>query len=231
MSKKLMLLAAGALTALAFAALPAVASAGEFPIHCASPVNGNCNSNVTGGTAELNNTNNEGVHCTSVSGTASTVNNGSTGTAQLTFHGCTAFGFSCNSTGQPSNTIKTNVMNSRLVYIDPGETTPGVTLSGINVTFSCAGGLVRKTVTGSIIGHFEDESKKCGQTVASMAVQFEKTINGHQKWNQVTTSGPIDDLISNNDAGGAYVTSSQTGTGTLTSTTGLTALTCNPNPA
>lgn len=224
MSKKLMLLAAGALTALAFAALPAVASAGEFPIHCASPSGGNCISNITGGTAELNNTNNEGITCSSVSGTASTPNNGIVGTAQLTFHGCKALTFfNCNSPGQPSGTIKTNVMNSRLVYIDPNKTTPGVTLSNINVTFTCAG-FANRTVTGSIIGHFENP--RCGQTVASTPVDFQKISNGHQRWTQVTTTGAIDDLIASNDAGGAYVTSSQTGTGTLTSTTGLTALTC-----
>ena len=36
MSKKLMLLAAGALSALAFAALPAIASAEELQMHCPS---------------------------------------------------------------------------------------------------------------------------------------------------------------------------------------------------
>ena len=101
-------------------------------------------------------------------------------------------------------------------------------MSNINVTFVCSG-LFSKTVTGSIIGHFEEP--KCGQTVASTKVDFQKVSQGHQRWTQVTTTGTIDDLISNNDAGGAYVTAPQTGTATLTSTTGVTALTCNPNPA
>ncbi len=124
MSKKLMLLAAGALAALAFTALPSAASAGEFEHHCTST--GGVAEECTGmtiavGALEYTNDNHEGYTCTSVTGTANAVKTGTTGSAQLLFHGCketvTGFNFPCTSPGQPSGTVTTNVLTSHNVYL------------------------------------------------------------------------------------------------------------------
>jgi len=112
--------------------------------------------------------------------------------------------------------ITTNSMASDLIYIDPLETnkgTPGVLLTGVNVTFTCAA-FIKKTVTGNIIGHWENP--QCGSSVASHKVTFSEISAGKQKYTQVTTVGTAFDLISNNDTEPSeYKTSSQTGSGVL----------------
>lgn len=217
--KKLAILMTGALAAFAVAALPAVATAGEFTADCESSTS--CSATITGGIATLTNSNNEKIECASTDGTATQTHNSSTGTTELTFTGCkervSGFGFACNSPGAASGVITTNPMVSHLIYIDPltlNEGTPGVLLTGANVTFSCAAYL-KKNVTGNIIGHWTDP--QCRMFAASHTVTFEQISAGNQKYTQVTTTGTKYDLISNNDTElGAYLTSSQTGTGTLT---------------
>ncbi len=226
MSKKLMLLAAGALAALAFAALPAVASAGEFKADCSAGAT--CNATVAGGAASLGNTSGETISCTSVSGTASFTSGTSTGTSSLTFHGCretaTFFKFSCNSVGQPSQTITTGSLVAHLVYLNDARTQVGLLITNVNVTFTCAG-FSDKTVTGNVLGQITNP--ECGKAKASHKAVFGATAHGQQAFKQVTGTGTIFDLTSNNDAGGAYSTSSQIGEGTLTYTEGKTAtLTC-----
>jgi len=224
MKHKLMLLAVGALAALAFAALPAVATAGEFAADCETGAS--CTATVEGGAAELVNSAGEGISCTAVSGTASVTSGSSTGSVKLAFTGCrenvTIFHFSCTNTAT-SGKIETNTLTSHNIYIEPNASTPGVLLTGVNVTFSCAG-FANKTVTGSIIGHIENP--QCGTFAASHSITFEKSANGVQKYMQVTTSGEKFDLISNNDNGGEYLTSSQTGTGTLKYNSNKVKLTC-----
>jgi hypothetical protein len=215
MNKKLMLLAAGALAALAFAALPAVASAGEYTADCESGTQ--CQAAITGGAAALGNTNGETVSCTSVVGTNTTTSGTSTGHIELTFRGCketvTFFRFSCNNSALPSGELKTNRMTYHIVNLESAENkTPGVVITGANVTFNCAGAFL-KTVTGDIVGHIENPN--CGNFQSATNVVFEATQHGQQKYTQITTGGSIFDLISNNDTG-TYLTSSQTGTGTLT---------------
>jgi hypothetical protein len=222
MSKKLMLLAAGALTALAFAALPAVASAAEFPLHCETVT---CTSTISGGHAELRTAGSAvGITCTTSTGTASQPNNTTTGSVQLTFHGCkdTAFGGACTSAGQLSGTIKTNSMVSHMIYIEHNKGTPGVLLTGANVTITCLFN-IKKTVTGNVIGHWD--APNCGVTQSSHAVTFTAVTPGNQKFMQITTTGTKYDLISSDHAGGAYETASQAGKGVLTHAT-KTALTC-----
>jgi hypothetical protein len=227
MSKKLMTLAAGVLTALAFTALPSAASAGEFPVHCEVAAGAACTSTVNGGHAVLKTTGSAAfVTCTSTTGTASVTNNTSTGSVNLVFHGCkeSVFSSACTSSGQPSGTIKTNTLVSHNVYLEPNKQVPGALLTGVNVTFSCFFGAVTKTVTGNVLGEFE--TPNCGVTQKTHALVFAEASQGHQKWKQVTTSGTVFDLLSNNDKSGeAYETASQVGTGTLTNATN-TALTC-----
>jgi len=223
MKTKLTLLVAGALAALAFAALPAVATAGEFTADC--EIGNSCSATIAGGEANLTNTNNERIKCEKVDGTATQTNNSSTGNVHLEFTGCheqvTIFHFACNSPGAASAEIKTNTMTSHLIYIDPltqNAGTPGVLLTGVNVTFECAGAF-KKTVTGNIIGHWSDPL--CGSFAKEHTVDFEQSAAGSQKYTQVTTTGAVFDLISNNDTmSGTYLTSSQTGEGTLTAENG-----------
>jgi len=211
--KKLTILLAGVLAVLA--AIPAVAAAGEFTADCESGAS--CSATIAGGVATLNNTSNEKIECSSADGTATQTSGSSTGTVELTFTGCkekvSGFNFSCNSAGAASGVITTNTMVSHLVYIDPNASTPGVLLTNSNVTFSCAA-FFKKQVTGNIIGHWSNP--QCGTFAAERTVTFEAgATTGSQKYTQVTTTGTVFDLISNNDNGGAYLTSSQTGTGTL----------------
>jgi hypothetical protein len=226
MSKKLMLLAAGALTALAFAALPAVASAGEVTADCSSGAT--CKAEVSGAASALGNTSGETISCTSVTGSASFTSGTSTGTSSLTFHGCretaTFFKFSCNSVGQPSQTITTGSLVAHLIYLDDAKTKVGLLITNVSVTFTCAG-FSDKTVTGNVIGQITNPN--CGKASTSHKVKFEQTAHGAQEFTQTTGTGTIFDLTSNNDAGGAYLTSSQKGEGTLSYIEGKTAtLTC-----
>ena len=227
MTKKLMLLATGVLTALAFAALPAVASAGEYTADCENGA-ATCSGSVVGGEAELRNDAGEGIHCKTVGGTATVTNGSSTGTLSLVFKTCTEtitpFGFSCNNTGVAGE-IKTGSMVTHLIYLEPNKTTPGikVTLPAAGVTFNCAG-FAKKLVTGKVIGHISNPN--CGTFQASHTADFAESATGVQRWMQATTSGETTDLISNNDAGGAYTTSSQKGTGVITWTGTKVKLTC-----
>ncbi len=237
MSKKLMLLAAGALTALAFSALPIAASAGEFEHHCTSTggVAEECtNMTIASGALEYSNDNHEGYTCTSVTGTATAEKTGTTGTAKLTFTGCketvTFFKFSCTNTGTAGK-VETNTLVSHNVYLEPNtqaQTKPGLLLTGVNVTFTCAG-FATKTLTGNIIGIITNSN--CTSAVTSMTVKFEKlgaATGTTQEWEQITTSGTFFDLIQNNDAGGSYTTSALKGEGTITTRAGQhIRLTCH----
>jgi hypothetical protein len=224
MNKKLMLLAAGALSALAFAALPAVASAGEFNVDCTT-----CSGTISS-TAEATLTTDSGsiaekIKCTgATSGTATQTNGTSTGTVQIVFTGCKDEFISsqCNSTGI-SGEIKTNVMTSHMVRIDPisGATptgTPGVLLTGSNVTFTCPVVGVTKTVTGNIIGHWTNP--ECGKSVASHTVTFGAEGN-NQKYRQVTTTGTVFNLTSGSQASDATA-SAQIGSGAVAMTSTFT---------
>jgi hypothetical protein len=219
MNKKLMLLAAGALTALAFAALPAIASAGEYNADCELGAGKTCTGSVAGINAVLTNTKNETVSCSNAGGTATQVGGTSTGTLELDFTGCkettTIFKFSCNSAGKPAGTITTGPLVSHLVNLaDPPATkTPGLLITNSNVTFECTG-FAKKTVTGNILGDITNP--QCGVFAASHAASFTQASNGHQTFKQVTGTGTIQDLISKNHPEGEYSTSSQTGTGTIT---------------
>jgi hypothetical protein len=226
MNKKLMLLAAGALSALAFAAPPAVSSAGEFEAHCSVVP---CTAAITGGVSVLQDDSGGAggkVECTSVTGTATLTNTSSTGTAQLLFHGCkSALSPKCNNVTGQTETITTNVMTSHLVYIDPTPTVlVGILLTGVNVTFECASGLVKKTVTGNLLGRIENP--ECGVARTHHTIEFNASGPGTQQYTQVTTTGTVFDLTSGTHASDA-TTSSQAGTGHLTYNGGGTVtLTC-----
>jgi hypothetical protein len=222
---KLMLLAAGALTALAFAALPAAASATEYIAHC--EVGASCSGTVTGGLSELENNTGEKIHCTAVEGTATATSGTSTGTVELSFTGCretvTFFRFSCSNTATAGK-ITTNTMPSHLINLEHGATTPGIKLTEVNVTFTCAG-FSKKTVTGKVIGHLHDPN--CGTFQSTHSIGFETSGPGTQKYTQTETTGTTTDLVSNTDEPGAfYHTSGQRGTGTIHWTNNKVKITC-----
>lgn len=219
MKKKLMALGAGALVVLAFAAIPAVASAGEFTADCS--VGAECSGTITGGAAAFSNTAGETFSCTSVSGVATLTSGTSTGTVQLAAKGCkenvTIFKFSCNSVGAAAGEIKTGTLVGHGVYVDPNKSIPGILITNVNMTFQCAGFSTR-TVTGNVLG--AKPNPECGVFKKSESGTLEQTAHGTQKYTQVTTTGTVFDLTSNNDSGGAYATSSLTGTLTITATGG-----------
>jgi hypothetical protein len=216
MSKTLMLLAAGALAALALTALPSAASAGEFIATCSNGQKECFGVGISTARPTLEDDGGARIECTGVAIIEATViHSASTGTTQITFNGCKdeGTGFSCNNTGT-SGEITTNTMTFHLVYLENSTTTPvGVLLTGVNVTFSCAGGLVKKTVTGNIIG--EISNPQCGVNATSHSSNFESlALTGTQRWEQITTAGTLFDLTSGSETSDT-TTSSMKGKGTV----------------
>jgi hypothetical protein len=219
MNRKLILLGAGVLTALAFAALPAVSSAGEFEAHCEGAAT--CTGTITaaaGTIIELENDAGQRIRCTELSGSASFTSTTRTGTATLDFGNCreqeTWFTFSCNTPGKPTGTVLVPDLVYHIVNLnDPpkGEpNTPGIAFTGVNTTFTCPG-FEDKTVTGNILGHIETA---CNTSSTTTSVNFEAAIlpTGTQKFEQITRTGPFLDLTSGTHANDT-TTSSQSGTG------------------
>jgi hypothetical protein len=205
--KKIMLLALAAVSAVLFV-VPASASAGVWDIE---PANGlyPLTFNIHGGTAELKTTGGTSVHCTSVSGTGSYADK-TTGTINLTFHGCKAFGFNCNSTGAPAGTIVTTALPFHNVHLEPNKTKPGIliTPNGTHfASFTCF--IVGVTVSGNgVLG--EVTSPACGATSNTAVVKFASTAPGVQLWKQVTTAGTVYNLKKGEE------NASQDATGTIT---------------
>ena len=180
-----MLLAAGALSVIAFTALPSVASAGEPIATCFSTAGGvttvkaECKGTITGtGNAILQDDSGktEGeVKCTGTTGTATLTNGKSTGTGSFTFTGCKAFTFfNCTTPGaKNSGEIIINNLVSHLIYLHPiagGATTDvGILITNVSTTFQCAG-FVNKTVTGNVIGRVTNP--ECNKGVTHHTVIF-----------------------------------------------------------
>jgi hypothetical protein len=226
MNKRLMLLVAGALAALAFTALPGAASAKETQLDCLTGLP--CTFTVAGGVSTFSAVGGDTVSCTSVTGTGGVlnpVNNAATTiTVSLKFHGCietfTGFKFACTTPGQPSGTIVPTANTVGHIVALPGTPTEnGVLLTNNKATFVCAGGFAKTTVTGNVIGENEE---KCGAAASTtQKVNFAPVLeDGKQR---ITTwTGKTFDLLGMTNhpetptLGGTYETAAQTGTGTLT---------------
>jgi hypothetical protein len=229
MSKKLMLLAAGALSVLAFAALPSGAVAGTW--ECETTGGAVCG--TFSGTGTTTTTLSEDgsaltVECSSNVSTGEYTTKTAAKNVTITFSGCKSnfFGGSCNSAGQASGVIKTFDLTSDNVMLEATSVlfpkgTAGVLLTptaGEFATFSCAGGIDTVHVQGNgIIGHV---TKECGSETAAktnIALDFETTAAGTQKWKQVTTAGTVFDLSALNTEpfGNTTRTSGQDGTGNI----------------
>jgi hypothetical protein len=216
MSKKLMLLAAGALTALAFAALPAVASAGEWKMDC--PENKEtCSFSSSGGHAELRALNEPTITCTANTGGGTIAKGGLTGTFEITFTGCKAtlfFTFECHTSGATSGVIKVASSTSHNVYLEDNKTKPGILVTPATTTIIC-GSFSSIEVTGSVIG---EVTGTCNQKANSFPVDFAadpKNANT-QKWETITNTGPTTyDLNAATESDHVHHTAVQVATGTI----------------
>jgi hypothetical protein len=218
MSKKAMLLTIGAAAVMAIAALPSPASAGE-PVATCGAVGGVCNATIEG-TGHLVIQDDSGsasgeTTCTEWTGTATANNNSSTGTISLVLKGCKSNGFSCNTIGAATGEIKTGTLTTHLIYLHPiegGATTDvGILITNVSITKSCAGGLVKKTITGNLIGR--ETNPNCGSSAVSHTVVFEQLAAGQQKYKQITTTGTLFDLTSGSDGASDTTTTSLAGEG------------------
>jgi hypothetical protein len=216
MSKKLMLLAAGALAALAFAALPTIASASEMEFHCEGSAT--CTGTIVGGASTLSNDRGEAISCTGRTGSASGTSTTATMTVKLTYTGCveTVSGFKFGRTNTTTaGKIETNAMTGHLITMG---TNPAILLTGANMTFSCAA-FLKRTVTGNIIGTFGESIKVCDATAeASHRLVFAVSSHGVQA--DQTYTGVTYDLISRDhsktEAESPYTTFAETVEETIT---------------
>jgi hypothetical protein len=224
MSKKMMLLAAGALAALAITALPGAASAKETALKCEKVP---CTFTEAGGVTTLSTgPSGDTVSCTSVTGEGQAINlvNLETTTLKITLksHGCkettTIFKFACTTPGLSAGTILSNTVTGHLVALPGTGSENGILLTDVKTTFTCAGGFARTTVTGNIIG--ENEAK-CGAAAANIQLwNFVVPSHGNQAiktWTEATWN-----LIAATNhnttptATSGYETAAKAGTTTLT---------------
>ncbi len=241
MNKKLMLLAAGALTALAFAALPAVASAGTFTADCEKPelVGGvnTCTGTIqsTGNTVLQDDSGGAAgrITCTSTTGTVNMKHGTAEGTTELTFAGCSegVFGTKCFNVGvQAEGKITTNTLTGELIYLEHDKSVKGLKLTGVSVTFNCPSVFTTKVVTGKVIG--EITNPECGVFREHHTADFARKAPGGatdpQKWTQETTTGATTDLAVGGSHATATTTASQLGEGHINwlAATGKVKLTC-----
>jgi hypothetical protein len=216
MDKKLMLVVTSALTAIAFAALPAAASAGEYLAHCQTGSDTVCTGSIQSTEIfETENTSGERFTCTSVTGTVTAIGGSPMGTAQLLFHGCreqnTIFKFTCSNTGT-SGDVTTNTLVTELINTAAAPATiPGMLFTGWDATYTCPGFSAKKTV-GSVIGILENSATDCGASRTNHTMVFSESATGVQLNRHITGTGATYELTSSNDAGGAYVPTGLAGT-------------------
>jgi hypothetical protein len=225
MSKKMMLLVAGALAALATTALPGAASANETAIKCEKTP---CTFTVAGGAIRISSKpSGDTISCSSVSGSGeATPLNGldeaTTIKVSLKYHGCkettTIFNFACTSPGQSSGTIVGNTAIGHNVALPGTVNGNGVLLTDLKTTFTCAGGFARTTITGNIIGENE---VPCGAAAsATQKWDFVVPTHGNQALTQWTGTTYNLIMATNHNttptATSGYETAAKSGTTTLT---------------
>jgi hypothetical protein len=209
MNKKLMLLVAAALAALAFSALAGTATAKETNLKCDGA--GFCTFTVSSGVTNISMIGGDTVRCTGVSGQGEVTNlnaerESSTGTVQLLFNICkeqnTVFHFSCSNTATSGN-ITTNVMTMHSVALPETTTKAGVVMTNAGVTFTCAGGFASTQLTGSIIGESETA---CGTNTGFLQkVSFNTFGDGWQHLTTYTGATPFKlEGKTSHSSGGSY---------------------------
>jgi hypothetical protein len=181
MSKKIMVLALGAVSVLMLA-LPAMSSA-KTPLHLNSVPAGEKEITGTAG-ASLGTANGTTTVCGGFSGKA-TFTSTTGGTMELTFGpDCTAAGTNCTShvPAAPVGSITTTPLAFELVTL--AGKLPGVLVtapSGVFAHFTCFGGLVNVTVEahGGVLGTITEPG--CGGTSNKATLKFESLGHGVQK--------------------------------------------------
>jgi hypothetical protein len=233
MTKKTMLLAASALAALAFAALPAMASAAPT-IHFSTA---NPTFSGTFGKATLTAVGQEEIVCDGenhVNGQWTTKveggkNTGTTGTIEITFTNCHVGPLPCTTSGQASGTITTGTSEFHLVYIKGFSKTVGTLVTpptgGTFAAFACTVFASVKVTGNGIIGHVS--TPKCGEKSASSTTSFTSSAKGVQTYKEVEGSAVVYSLKSSLNGGGAVEASEDIPTATTTLGGGATGeLTC-----
>src|SRR5690348_16689129 len=219
MSKKMMLLAVGALAALAFTVLAGTATAQETRLRC--EFQGICTFTVNGGVARFSVAGGDTVACTNVEGNGEVTGlneeqrESTTSTVQLRFLGCreqnTIFHFGCQSTAT-AEVITTNVMTMHNIAINTG-TRAGVLLTGAGVTFTCAGGFASTQLTGNLIGEYGAQCNT--NTWGVQKVNFVTAGDGAQSLTSYTGSTyRLEGRTSHSDSG-SYVNAAQSGEASL----------------
>ena len=127
-----------------------------------------------GGHSELNTTSNHQVTCTTSTSKGEISSATTAQNIEVTFHGCTFFGLvSCTSEGQPSGTIKTNLLHATLVYLS--GSTKGLLLKpklGPTIaTMNCGGTTI--TVIGQVLVRLAQVSH------TEWTLHFEMVTKGH----------------------------------------------------
>ena len=197
-----MSLAAGALSVLAFTALPRGAAAGEPHLKCeAFP----CTYTVHGGPTKFAELSGGTVWCTKVEGAGAITQSATeptkaakestTGAVELTFSGCTEentiFHFACTGPGQASGVTKTGSLVTHNIYLNDAKK-QGILLTNISTTLTCAGGFSRSTITGNVIGELDETD--CGKATNVIKQTFTSTAHGNQTWKHITGTGATYDL-------------------------------------
>jgi hypothetical protein len=220
MKRKTILLAAAALSALAFAALPSAAGAFKQP-----PVSGaaghefhGTSTNTVGlfGGTEFQCKGTEAVPQTIT--TTGIFETDDTGSVKFTFHNCReqTFNTTCTSAGEKSGTITTTTLPFHTTYLEPkeGGTTherPGILItpnSSITAehfaTFKCAGGFVTVVVKGNgLLGTVtEPRIGDCAGKSNSMKINISATPSAQEHTTTHTTGTKYGLTVSVN--GGAF---------------------------
>ena len=229
MSKKFMLLALAAVSAVMFA-LPAVASARSWD---ADWNNGNHSAplvfNVNQTTTTQLTTAGSTIDCTKVTGEGEYTTT-TTGNVKLTFSGCTSPPATCTSPSQASGVIVTSQLTFHNIYAThAGKEIPAILITpGANntfATFSCKffgiGPEITVTGGGGNGGGVIGEVETCGKGLTKSPLNFVSSSAGNQTL--TTWTGKTYDLVADN--GGTTETASQDGTG-FVEFTQSTDLTC-----
>jgi hypothetical protein len=195
MSKKLMLLATAALSALACGILPASASAGAWQLDCPGGT-ATCSYTESGGHVEFRAAEEPTITCTSTTGSGTVSSGGTTGTTAFTFKGCTAtlvFTFECHTAGAASGEIKFDSSVWHNVYLKDDKTDPGTLLTWSTIVITC-GSFSSLTMTGN--GVIGDVPQSCSGEYSIFNVNFEASPSNPktQRYEQNTLTGTLFDM-------------------------------------
>jgi hypothetical protein len=216
---KMMLFAAGALMALAFASLAGTAAAKETKLKCEGT--GACTFTASGGATTLSIVGGDTIKCEAMSGSGEVTGlnaerESSTAIAQLLFSGCkeqnTIFHFTCSNT-TTAGSVTTNVITVHGIAL-PSGTEAGSLLTNVGVTLTCAGGFSSTQFTGGMLG--ESEGKCNTGTGDTHKAVFATTGHGVQELTTYTGSTFRLEGKTGHTGSGSYAGTAIAGTSTLT---------------